>query len=199
MYCRSCGREVGNADSCLHNAHLSLFDKIFLYVLVVFMPITVFVYLLGYKDIEYLNNQYQFIGNLVLIVILIILLIAYYAFHKSYLVLFFGCHQMTTRSFKLKDKYFILCSRCSGILLGIFLSIFLTKYNINNQIHYLIILGLGLPLVLDGLIQKHTKYKSSNLVRFITGLLFGPTLILIYSFIQLILLKFFVMIVSYIL
>ena len=163
-----------------------------MYILVVLAPITVFVVSEYYFGTAFVDGQYLFVGNIILVVILIILLLAYYLFDKSYLVIFFGCHQKVTRSFRINGKYFILCSRCSGILVGMLVSVVLTYLNV----HYLILLFMGLPLIIDGLIQKYSSYRSNNNLRFITGLMFGPTVVVAFSFIQLLLLRFFIMLVS---
>ena len=197
MYCGSCGRETEDTSSCLHNSKLTIYDRIFLYILIVLFPITVFVFMYGYTSDVFLNGQYMFVGNLTLVIILTILLLAFYLFNKGYIVLFFSCHQMTTRSFRIKGKYFFLCSRCTGILISIFISIFLTRYSIVHETYYLLVIAAGLPLLVDGLLQRFSQYKSTNIVRFITGLLFGPTIILLYSVFQIALLRVFVVLMSY--
>jgi len=82
-----------------------------------------------------------------------------------------GCHQMASRSFKIKGKQFFLCARCTGIFIS---QIFIVPifYYFNLHFGFYTIL-LAIPLILDGTIQKLTNYKSNNIKRLITGLLGG--------------------------
>lgn len=72
-----------------------------------------------------------------------------------------------------------VCSRCMGILAGSFFGAFFAKYFIN--ISYLqncaCFAGLMLPAGIDFTVHELvTKYKSSNLIRFISGFIFGIAL-----------------------
>ena len=86
-----------------------------------------------------------------------------------------GCHQMYRRSFSIYGYQFPVCARCTGLGLGQFFgfifSFVLLKYDIlifiPPAILSLMILGI------DGLGQFYKKWESTNLRRFITGLLCG--------------------------
>lgn len=83
---------------------------------------------------------------------------------------YWGCHQMPERSFFLRGYQLPVCARCTGMILGYFLSI-LTQPFILTQSPFLVILCV--PMALDGFIQLKTEYISNNRKRFITGILFG--------------------------
>lgn len=102
-------------------------------------------------------------------------------FVYKWLPIIFHCHQRDDRSFIVGNRKFPICSRCTGELVGIVLSIFIQCFVGLPGIALALVLLL--PLILDGFIQLLTKYESNNMKRFITGLLFGMGLysLLIYS------------------
>lgn len=84
------------------------------------------------------------------------------------------CHQMPERSFFLGSYQFPLCARCTGIMLGRILAVLLFPFVLLPLRTALILLPvLMLPLPIDGLTQRFTKYRSNNLKRVITGILWG--------------------------
>lgn len=84
------------------------------------------------------------------------------------------CHQMPERSFFLGSYQFPLCARCTGIMLGRMLAILLFPFVlIPMKIALTVLPLLLLPLAIDGLVQKYTKYESNNCKRVITGILWG--------------------------
>lgn len=83
----------------------------------------------------------------------------------------FACHRLPNRSFFYKGRQFPICARCSGILIGYFLGlIYFLLFGSIPLIYAVIIL---IPLIIDGGIQYINKLESTNLRRFITGLLAG--------------------------
>ncbi len=68
---------------------------------------------------------------------------------------------------------FALCARCFSGYFGLTLGALL----IASQSKYLTRVGIGLlmilPGVFDGLLQLHGAYESSNLIRFVSGILGG--------------------------
>lgn len=102
-------------------------------------------------------------------IFLIVITILNFNLKKPFLTLIFGCHNLCTRTFKFKNLYLPICSRCTGIYVGIYLSFL--KILFGYDALYSIILML--PLVIDGLIQNKTSYVSNNFRRLITGCLFG--------------------------
>ena len=84
------------------------------------------------------------------------------------------CHQMPERSFFLGSYQFPLCARCTGIMAGRLLAILLLPFFLFPLKTALLVLPvLMLPLPIDGLTQRFTKYRSNNLKRVITGILWG--------------------------
>lgn len=84
------------------------------------------------------------------------------------------CHQMPERSFFLGSYQFPLCARCTGIMLGRILAVLLFPFVlIPMKIALTVLPLLLLPLAIDGLVQKYTKYESNNCKRVITGILWG--------------------------
>lgn len=100
----------------------------------------------------------------------------------KYLPIFFGCHCRSNRSFFYKKIQFPICARCTGELIGFLLALG-TYCFIKPSIFVLMIMMI--PLIVDGTVQLHTSYESNNIVRLLTGILFGYGLmsIIIFSFI----------------
>lgn len=94
-------------------------------------------------------------------------------FHKREKVRieFVGCHRKPERSFFWKGKQLPLCARCTGIHLGyVTLPFFLLNLLYINWLWTII---LVLPTVIDGLIQARYDIESTNMRRFITGIMNG--------------------------
>lgn len=91
-----------------------------------------------------------------------------------------GCHQMPERSFFYKGYQFPVCARCTGVIIGelitIFLLIFRIKLNIIISIFLLLIMGL------DWFIQFINVLQSNNTRRLITGISGGVGLTYIYYY-----------------
>ncbi|MDT8715425.1 DUF2085 domain-containing protein [Clostridium sp. 19966] len=75
-----------------------------------------------------------------------------------------GCHQIPERSFFLKGYQFPICARCTGVLIGYILSIFLFSY-----ISFPMCIGLAIIMLLDWVIQYLNIAQSTNIRRLITG------------------------------
>lgn len=89
----------------------------------------------------------------------------------------YGCHQMPSRSFFIKDYQFPLCARCFGVLIGeliSFVTIFLVKINIFDCLLFLI------PMGIDWVLQEYCNIESNNIRRLITGIMGGFGLIYMY-------------------
>lgn len=82
-----------------------------------------------------------------------------------------GCHQLPERSFFFRGYQFPMCSRCTGILVGYFISIILFSLNVLLPIWLCLLLCLFMAV--DGTIQLLLCIMSNNIRRFITGLLYG--------------------------
>ena len=98
----------------------------------------------------------------------------------NFLRLFFGCHGRADRSFFFHEKQFPICARCTGELVGILCGIptaFFVGY-----VHWLMIIIMMMPMIIDGFIQLYTPYQSNNAKRFFSGLLFGMGLVFIFVY-----------------
>lgn len=81
------------------------------------------------------------------------------------------CHRIPERSFRIKGKPMPLCARCFAMLLGyLFTPIALV---LSMVVPIWIPIIMTIPLLVDGFTQKWGWRKSSNGVRFLTGILFG--------------------------
>lgn len=85
------------------------------------------------------------------------------------------CHQKAERSFFLNGNQMPFCSRCIAIWLGLALGLlFMIFYIIQLDGKFLFIMLLCIfPMALDGLSQLFGFWESTNLIRFITGILTG--------------------------
>ena len=93
----------------------------------------------------------------------------------AWLVYSFGdlnCHQLSDRSFFLNDNQMPMCSRDTGIFIGLFaraLGMSIFSFSIRKR---WLALGL-LPMIVDGALQAATDYESDNTIRAITGAIAG--------------------------
>lgn len=89
---------------------------------------------------------------------------------------YFGCHQFPERSFFINKYQFPVCARCTGVFLGqLIMIIQLVVINVNINV-YIYIFFLAIMLI-DWILQFAKIKESTNLRRFITGLLAGYGLI----------------------
>ena len=91
------------------------------------------------------------------------------------------CHQNEERCFKTKNYVFPICSRCTGILISFLISLILiiNKYYINFWISVVLLI----IMFIDWLLQYLKILMSTNLRRFITGLIGGLGLTYFYYYI----------------
>ena len=95
----------------------------------------------------------------------------------KWLPIIFGCHCREDRSFYYKGHKFPICARCTGELVGMILSLFSCFF---FRLSILVSVLLLLPMITDGVIQAVSSYESNNAKRFITGLLFGYGIIMLF-------------------
>ena len=174
--CPSCNRDT----SCLHQDPVSKKELYFLIGFLVFVSQLVFVILTNQKN-EYDIYNVSIYGAISLSFILIFMIMMYFIWNKQYLTLFFGCHQMKDRSFHIRGIPFILCARCTGILIGILTSFIVFWARFPGWLIGILII----PLLVDGIIQRVSKWESKNLIRLFTGILFAPGFVVLYSYINL--------------
>jgi len=92
-----------------------------------------------------------------------------------------GCHQMPDRSFSYKGYQFPVCARCTGVIIGEFISIIAILCAL--KISWLYIVFMIVPLSIDGGLQYINVWKSNNVRRIITGILAGFGLTYVYYYI----------------
>ncbi len=97
-----------------------------------------------------------------------------------YLTFSLTCHQLPERSFFILDHKLGVCSRCTGIYFGaltatLLYPLLLKIGNMKTPGKWLLIAAI-IPAGMDGGIQMLTAYESNNLLRFITGTVFGIVL-----------------------
>jgi len=158
------------------NQNITIFERIVMFIIVFNIPL---IFVLS----GYIKNKFSWenVNSLLLVsqayfIIIILILIFQLILNKPYLALLMGCHQKHNRSFA--GDFLGICARCTGILLGMLIIEFISYFEFPRL--YLL-LGIT-PLLVDGLIQRFTTYKSNNLRRVVTGIFFGPALILITSY-----------------
>lgn len=93
--------------------------------------------------------------------------------YKKWLPIIFGCHMRADRSFFIHGKQFPICARCTGELAGIILIGITYRFYHPSTTCAIILL---FPMLLDGGIQLLTTYESNNVLRFLTGFIFGYAL-----------------------
>ena len=164
-YCPFCGRDRLNQPACIHTARVSKCFVLAIYVTLLILPLHLMVVQLSSSG-DLAAVDYRWISNIALAAVMAVLLVLGRLMKKPLLAILFGCHQMRSRSFYVFGRLFLLCARCSGMLIGVFA----------------LLLWRNMPiLILDGALQKWTVYESNNVVRFITGVLFAPMLTFLYA------------------
>jgi uncharacterized membrane protein len=93
----------------------------------------------------------------------------------AWLVYSFGdlnCHQLKERSYFLNDNQMPMCSRDTGIFIGLFAGAFAFSLFAFELKRRWLLIGL-LPLILDAGVQAVSSYESDNSIRVITGAIAG--------------------------
>lgn len=85
------------------------------------------------------------------------------------------CHRIPERTFKIKNTYFPVCSRCTGIYIAafsyfVFVYFVYVQYSIETM---LLSISMITPTFLDGITQFLGYRESNNTLRFTTGILAG--------------------------
>lgn len=85
------------------------------------------------------------------------------------------CHQELDRSLVFNGNQMPFCSRCTAIWLGLALGLgFMVFYKIKLDEKFLLAILIGIvPVGIDGVGQLFGFWESTNVIRFITGLLAG--------------------------
>jgi len=85
------------------------------------------------------------------------------------------CHQKVDRSLFINNNQMPFCSRCTAIWLGLAIGLgLMVFYKIVTDEKFLILIIIGVvPIAIDGLGQLFNIWESTNIIRFVTGLLAG--------------------------
>lgn len=96
------------------------------------------------------------------------------------------CHQFSSRSLFIDNIVLPICSRCSGIYTGFFITavilfiMYRKKENDLPPLYVLIIFALFfLSTIIDGIASNFGLYNTNNNLRFITGFLGGLSIMVI--------------------
>jgi uncharacterized membrane protein len=85
------------------------------------------------------------------------------------------CHQREDRSLFINGNQMPFCTRCTAIFLGFAVGLGLMifyKIKLNEKFLLLILIGI-IPIGFDGIGQQLNFWESTNIIRFITGMLAG--------------------------
>ncbi len=88
------------------------------------------------------------------------------------------CHQIPERSLLINSEPLAVCTRCFAIYLGAFF--ILVLFVVWRKIHHINpnwVILFTVPTIMDFLLEKFGLYVNLPVVRFLTGLLFGASLI----------------------
>lgn len=82
----------------------------------------------------------------------------------------------------IKNFYLPLCARCTGVLAGCIVTIFIFLFIVRKRKYrlclHIISFLLAVPCLLDGLLQYVWNIESNNYRRILTGLLLGLSIVL---------------------
>lgn len=90
-----------------------------------------------------------------------------------------GCHQRSDRSFFVKGYQFPVCARCTGVLIGYVFAIPIILFLKSNIWIYISVCFCSITFI-DWYIQFLRVKESTNFRRFITGILGGIGICLIF-------------------
>ena len=181
MYCQYCGRAYTKKCACINATPIAKKEAISLLILINIFLFTPLWLIINYHQLTF--NHYIATTALSMSAFILLSYILGVFKKKSYVALLFGCHQKKQRCIHKA----LLCSRCLGIILGILLTSLLAFVKINP--HLLLILAL--PLILDGFIQQFTSYESNHPKRLISGILFAPTIVILFTYMYTYIVKFY--------
>jgi uncharacterized membrane protein len=86
-------------------------------------------------------------------------------------ITFVDCHRIPERSFFYKGKQFPVCARCTGIYIGYISIIVFALFR--TYLPAIWSIALIIPILIDGITQVFCNRESTNILRLITGIMFG--------------------------
>jgi len=175
-FCPNCGRETHDHCVCLSRNPIPRWQVWFLYVTMIGVPVMTLSFVKGARPVW--DIDYLMIGGLVLASIILVITTLDVVFKRPYLALLFGCHQRLERSFTMLGQVLPLCARCTGIYVG---TMVVVVVQIVIDIPLYLYPILGIPMIIDGVLQKRWNIASNNERRFVTGLLFGFSFVFFFT------------------
>lgn len=92
------------------------------------------------------------------------------------------CNLTAEHGICIKNFYLPLCARCTGVLAGCIVTIFIFLFIVRKRKYrlclHIISFLLAVPCLLDGLLQYVWNIESNNYRRILTGLLLGLSIVL---------------------
>lgn len=92
------------------------------------------------------------------------------------------CNLTVEHGICIKNFYLPLCARCTGVLAGCIVTIFIFLFIVRKRKYrlclHIISFLLAVPCLLDGLLQYVWNIESNNYRRILTGLLLGLSIVL---------------------
>lgn len=82
------------------------------------------------------------------------------------------CNGISSRAFHIGEFCFLLCYRCTFVVLFFFISLFVTN-KLKKTYPTVLMVAIMIPMVIDGGLQKFFGILSTNMRRSLTGALFG--------------------------
>lgn len=86
------------------------------------------------------------------------------------------CHQIPQKSFSFNGQTFLVCARCTGIYMGIFMTSAATLFFRQQKVYplnKLLLLIAGLPMLLDVFFSTFGVYTYNKIIACCTGIIFG--------------------------
>jgi uncharacterized membrane protein len=92
------------------------------------------------------------------------------------------CHQEDLKSFSINGRQLFVCSRCSGIYTGSFISSLFLLFTLKQfQLKKIFLWIAPIPMFIDVLFLRFHLYEYNKMVSMITGLFLGSILIIYIS------------------
>lgn len=169
MFCSECGVKKDPRHQ-LNQTKVSTAEVIILMIVMLISPLLL---IKLFSDVKPVLLMALLVSTVLIILSLLELILK-----RPYIPLIFGCHQKCNRSFKVFNRHVVICARCSGIYIGILLSPALLYF---TDLPFYVYILLSIPLIIDGALQHFKHIKSTNLRRFVSGILFSLSFLYFYG------------------
>ena len=78
------------------------------------------------------------------------------------------CHQLLDRFFSFNNEFPVVCARCMGIYIGLFIVSYIRIASLNKYLYLFF-----LPIIIDKVLESFFDVPISNVIRFISGIFFS--------------------------